>query len=232
MEWAATNPGLSPDESVSAWLAASMSDRSPATVRRRKASASRFLKWAGVGADVDFKLPSAPPPDPHPLPTGQSGVDAMMTAAPSLHQELLIGFGGKMGLRVSESITLRATDIDPLKRAARVLGKGAKFRVLPVPASLEQLIAASVAKSGDMDAPLVPIANSTARSHVKQVALRAGFGSGVSSHDLRATFATEMYHRTKDIAVVQKWLGHSSPETTRRYVQVELDLMRAALGGM
>lgn len=210
------------------WLAYSLTNRAPATVRRRKASVAEYLKWLGVNDPLKFKLPGAPQPNPHPLPARMDGVDMLIEAAPSVEHSLLIMLCGKLGLRVSEAVAVKSTDFDPIKRALTVFGKGAKYRVLPVPDDVFDAITAQIEALEGGRERLVPFANSTARTHVRNIAASVGM-EGVASHDLRATFATDMYERTKNILVVQQWLGHSSPETTRRYVEVSLDDMRAAL---
>jgi len=211
------------------WLTTSALDKAPATVRRRKASVTEYLKFLGEDTNLRFKLPGAPGPDPHPLPNGMVGVNDMGWAASGATQTLLVFLCGRLGLRVSEAIAVKSTDYDPIKRALKVLGKGAKYRTLPVSDSMHEMLELAIEDLKGSDERLVPFANSTARELIKAIAVKAGLGSEVASHDLRATFATDMYARTKDILVVQAWLGHSSPETTRRYVEVKLDTMRQAL---
>jgi len=50
---------------------------------------------------------------------------------------------------------------------------------------------------------------------------------GLSPHDLRRSYARWLYRRGSDIAQIQKYLGHAQIETTRRYVNAELDLSGA-----
>lgn len=235
-----SEPGNTPGMAAEGWLEHSTKDVKPATVRRRKATVSRYLQFLGVDDRVDFKMPGAPPPNPTPVPNGMNGVKAMMLGASSKRDALLVAFGGQMGLRVSESVGIRYTDVDVANRTILVNGKGSKFRRLPMPLSVRELIFAVEHAPRTENAPeltgveeILDMGNSTARRTVHEVAVRTfgeAEGATVSSHDLRATFATDMYRRTKDIAVVQKWLGHSSPETTQRYVQVDLTEMRLAMG--
>lgn len=41
---------------------------------------------------------------------------------------------------------------------------------------------------------------------------------GIHSHQLRKTFATELYLRGEDLATIQRLLGHADPKTTMRYI--------------
>lgn len=51
---------------------------------------------------------------------------------------------------------------------------------------------------------------------------------GITPHALRHYFATRMYQTTRDLAVTQTALGHSSPATTRIYAKLEDDAVRNA----
>ena len=52
---------------------------------------------------------------------------------------------------------------------------------------------------------------------------------GLTAHTLRHRFATAAYGATRDLLAVQELLGHSSPETTRNYVQLPADALRRAV---
>ena len=66
----------------------------------------------------------------------------------------------------------------------------------------------------------------SARALITRLGERAGLRRAIASHDLRATFATEVYNRTRDMRLVQELLGHSRLSTTQKYTQVSLsDLM-------
>lgn len=52
---------------------------------------------------------------------------------------------------------------------------------------------------------------------------------GWTTHTLRHRFATVSYAGTRDLLAVQELLGHSRPETTRGYVQLPQDALRAAV---
>lgn len=59
---------------------------------------------------------------------------------------------------------------------------------------------------------------------------RAIASPGWMTHTLRRRVATAAYHGSRDLLAVQELLGHSRPETTRQYVQLLDDAMRAAMG--
>ena len=50
-----------------------------------------------------------------------------------------------------------------------------------------------------------------------------------TAHPLRHRFATVAYQGTRDLLAVQELLGHSKPETTRNYIRLPQDALRAAV---
>lgn len=196
---------------------------SAATTKLRLAAARAFCTYAGFDVKplADYKSAPLPQRKAHPLPEGIDGVRAMLAAASRPEHAALIALCGLAGLRVNEAITLTRTDV--LTRGSgqvlRVLGKGEKEREVPVSPELAGYLLPAV------EARLVPMSNSGARAAIAATAVRAGVpgphGIPVSSHDLRATFATEVHNRTRDIVLVQKLLGHASVTTTQVYIGVD-----------
>ncbi len=197
---------------------------SAATTKLRLAAARAYCTYTGIDVKplADYKSAPLPQRKAHPLPEGIAGVRAMLAEATKPETAGLIALCGLAGLRVNEAITITRADV--LKRGnglvLRVLGKGEKEREVPVSVELEQyLIPLS------RDGRLVPMSNSGARAAIAATAIRAGVpgphGIPVSSHDLRATFATEVHNRTRDIVLVQKLLGHASVTTTQVYIGVD-----------
>lgn len=202
-----------------------------ATVKMRLASARAYCRFAGIDTTPLAEYKSAPIPQrkPHPMPDGIDGIRAMLQVARSGHIGA-IALGGLAGLRVSETVAITREDV--IKRgngiALRVLGKGEKEREVPVSPELLKIV-----KDLPSEGRLVPLSNSGARNAIAATALRAGVpganGSPVSSHDLRATFATEVYGRTKDIVLVQYLLGHESVKTTQIYIGIDDEAAAAAV---
>jgi integrase/recombinase XerC len=62
--------------------------------------------------------------------------------------------------------------------------------------------------------------------------LAAVLGDGWSAHTLRHRFATQAYACAHDLFAVQRLLGHSQPQTTLRYTQLQDDSLRAAIRGL
>ena len=132
------------------------------------------------------------------------------------------------GLRVSEAVRLRPTDIDSRRMVIRVeQGKGQKDRyVMLSPVVLEVL-----REYVKIDRPyhwLFPaghrgdrhITTRTIQEAVNQAAKRAGIEKRVTPHILRHSFATHLLESGTDLRYIQELLGHSKISTTVIYTHV------------
>jgi integrase/recombinase XerC len=145
------------------------------------------------------------------------------------------------GLRVSELTGINLGDVDFESGTVRVLGKGAKQRIVPVGQKAleavriyrEQLECLGKHESG-RDAPLFLNKNGgrlTARSIgriLDQLVARCGLLTPVTPHTLRHSFATHLLDAGADLRVVQELLGHKSLSTTQKYTHVSIDRLMAA----
>lgn len=141
---------------------------------------------------------------------------------------------GFCGLRSHEAVGVKREHFDPVNRRLMVVaGKGAKDRVVPVSglAMTYLLMQWLETQPGDY---LVSkesgrqITPGGAQSIIRRLGSRAGI-SDVSSHRLRATFATEVYNATLDVLGVQSLLGHSSVVTTQGYVGRSVEELEAVV---
>jgi integrase/recombinase XerC len=147
--------------------------------------------------------------------------------------ELLYG----TGMRVSELVGLDREDVDLRRRTVRVLGKGAKERILVFGRKTEAAVEAHLAelrwRGRTAAGPLFPGRKGrlTPRT-VQRVTLRhlgrLARAGGHSPHVLRHSFATHMLDRGADIRAIQELLGHASLGTTQIYTHVSIEAMRRA----
>lgn len=149
------------------------------------------------------------------------------TSMPS--QKALYALQGMAGLRISEARSLYHYHFDLDDMTMTVRGKGDKTRIVPIAKSAWPYIKEAYEVSLATGAPLVDLSDRGARKAVTAMGKRLKFKRTISSHDLRATGATYLYDRTKDIRVVQDFLGHSSPVTTQIYTAASMDAMREGL---
>lgn len=232
-QWQATRGDIDEADALAEWInIGRRAGLSPGTIRQRLATGRSWLDWRGLdrGPLTDYKVPPLPQAEPHPLPGGIVDVRRMLDAASTDQSRHAVALGGLAGLRVAETLTLTRDDVQA-RRGATVLvvrGKGERRREVPVSGELLRYLDEMPAAGR-----LVPMSNSGARRAITRAAEEAGVsgstGDGVSSHDLRATFATAVYERTRDIVLVQRLLGHSSVTTTQLYVSTSHEARVAAV---
>ena len=200
---------------------------SAASVKMMLAAIRSYSKFTGESFPeiIDYKAPPVPAPRAHPLAGGIADARRALAVATHTPHAAAIALGSFAGLRVSESIALTRGDIQNGELVVK--GKGSKVRRVPISTELE--VHLNRIETWD----LVPICNASARRGITKVFNRIGavnvLGKPVSSHDLRATFATEVYTKSKDIKLVQELLGHESVETTQVYIGVSTDALRKAV---
>jgi integrase/recombinase XerD len=134
------------------------------------------------------------------------------------------------GLRVSEAVQLRISDIDSQRMVIRVSqGKGRKDRyVMLSPKLLEVLRAYWKAyrptewlfPGKDRSRPLL---RQTVHEGCQRIARRAGLTKRVTVHSLRHSFATHLLEAGVDIRTIQTLLGHRNLRTTALYTYVSMD---------
>ena len=136
------------------------------------------------------------------------------------------------GVRVSELIAIKITDIDFKRGIIRVVGKGSKERIVPIYETLITKIEGWLPvrrehyiKDGD-EGWLFPNRSGShlTRQHVwqwvKDVCAAAGVTKNVSPHTLRHSFATHLLSGGADLRTIQIFLGHSNISTTEIYTHV------------
>jgi site-specific recombinase XerD len=176
----------------------------------------------GIAAPLEEYI--APQPGrtvPHPIPEGPSGVERMIAKAKNYEQEALTALIGFVGCRVGEALSLTHHHFDVQSMLLTIRGKGDKTRIVPIsPHAWQYIQSAYVLAINKEDGKLISYKDRFARQIIKNLGERAKLQRAVSSHDLRATFATAAYDRTQNIRVVQELLGHASSETTEIYTGV------------
>lgn len=213
------------------WLNLTRGLMAPSTTARRLTSIRSFAKWAGWGRALDEYIAPTPGKSiPHPIAEGPDGLRRMIGKAKNNQQGALVALGGFVGLRISESrsITTRSFDID--RMTVDVRGKGDKTRTVPVSEEAWGEIAPAYALAMATDhGHLITYQDRFSRQIVTNLAARASLSRPVSSHDLRATFATAVYDKTQDLRVVQELLGHASSQTTEVYTGIGMAKMKDAV---
>jgi site-specific recombinase XerD len=138
---------------------------------------------------------------------------------------LSVAYGA--GLRVSEVVALKISDIDSQRMLIRVeQGKGRKDRYVMLSPHLLELLRAWYKQArprGWLFPGRHPVQSMTTRQLTRachEAAQAAGIEKRVSPHTLRHSFATHLLESGTDIRVIQTLLGHVKLDTTARYAQV------------
>ena len=157
------------------------------------------------------------------------------------HQTALsVAYGA--GLRVSEVVALKVSDIDSQRMTLRVQeGKGDKDRYAMLsPILLERLrvwwrVAKAQGKMLDGGwlfpglNPVEPLSTRQLNRAVHDAAELAKLDKRVSMHTLRHSYATHLLEQKVDIRVIQVLLGHKKLETTALYAQVGTEILREVM---
>lgn len=204
---------------------------SPKTVQRRLGTLRAFWSYIlEMRPHLDlppllpkYKLPTPAKPTPHPLPNGMADVLSMLDAAPNRAHAAIIALCGLCGLRIGEAVQIERRDVDldaGILTVRAAVAKGSKERRVPISARAREPIQdACHTASLYHEERLMTMHERNARRAVTQIGKRAGITRPVSSHDLRATFATAVT-RQHGIRVAQELLGHSDTNTTAGYAGV------------
>lgn len=206
-----------------AWLA----DADWSQERRRSVRTTLriFYRWAVALGSLPHNPADGLPPvramRPNPRPTPDAVYRRARLAADP-RARLMLRLASECGMRRAEVAQVHSRDLeqDLGGWSLVVHGKGSRVRLIPLPASL----AAELVK---IDYGFVFPGNDHGHLSARWVGtIIARLLEGHGMHSLRHRFATMAYQTDRDTFTLQGVLGHASPETTRRYVQVPSDAAR------
>ena len=144
------------------------------------------------------------------------------------------------GLRVSELVNLRITDIHRQEGFVSVTGKGDKQRLVPISDKALREIdfywveRNRLPKISDQNILFLNRRGSRLSrvmifNIIKELAVMAGIKKNVSPHTFRHSFATHMIQAGADLRAVQEMLGHESILTTEIYTHMDRGFLRDTL---
>jgi site-specific recombinase XerD len=174
-----------------------------------------------------------------PVVLSRDEVARLIAAAPNQKYQTALSIAYGTGLRVSEVIALKVSDIDSQRMTLRVeQGKGDKDRYAMLsPVLLERLrswwrVAHAQGKmlpNGWLFPglnPVDPLSTRQLNRAIHAAAEAAQIDKRVSMHTLRHSFATHLLEQKVDIRVIQVLLGHKRLETTSIYTHVATEILR------
>jgi integrase/recombinase XerD len=151
----------------------------------------------------------------------------LIRAGRGLKQRVLLMTAYSAGLRVSELVNLKITDIDPARMMLRVRqGKGGKDRY----AILSEKLLVELRQYWKRHRPAVwlfpnrakngPLSRGEAWHILRSAKRRAGLKKGRGIHSLRACFATHLLEAGVDLRSIQFLMGHTSLLSTQHYLRL------------
>ena len=204
----------------------------------------RFLLTDGYIADDPTELLESPQVDdrlPEVLTTEE--VDRLeqavdLTKWEGQRNKAIIEVLFSCGLRVSELVTLRLSDLYLDERFVRVMGKGRKERLVPISESaIRQLRlwfddrCRMDIKPGEEDYVFLNrrgahLTRTMILIMIKRLGTEAGIKKTISPHTLRHSFATALLEGGADLRAIQAMLGHESIGTTEIYTHIDTSELR------
>lgn len=154
------------------------------------------------------------------------------------------------GMRVSELVGLKVSEIHFEENYIKISGKGGKQRIIPIPLEMNQALLAYtqnthrylltstpssgkiIERSSDYLFPVYysgkiqPITRQAFWRILKEIAQKAGFVHTVSPHMLRHSLATHMLKRGANLRVLQTLLGHEKINTVQIYTHLDMSHLR------
>ena len=196
--------------------------------QRHAHSAIKLFYTNIVGQPLKFKhIPYAQKEKKLPQPLEASEIQSIINVCTNLKHKAIICLAYACGLRVSEIINLKITDIDSKGMVINIIqAKGKKDRIVPLPQSLLELLRKYFKEyrpkiylfNGQNDTP--QYSERSINLFLKALAVKSGMTKNVHIHLLRHSYATHGLEQGTDIRYIQEILGHSSPKTTQIYTHV------------
>jgi integrase len=186
-----------------------------------------FGKWLGVDLIEGIRKPPAPRAIPHPI--AEADLVTLLGHTRNGAQRSWVLLGAYCGLRAHETAKLRVGDFEDIgdgETVLRILGKGGRTDVVPVP----PVVLGSLDRSGTgrFWPDLRP--ERVSRTVSK---LAAGANITMRYHQLRHRFGTAIYRASgQDLLLTQRLMRHASPATTAGYAAVADDRIHEVCRGL
>ena len=131
------------------------------------------------------------------------------------------------GMRISELVNLKMTDVDMKRCVVKVFGKGSKERLVPFGETALDSLRSYLNEREQSSSKEIFLSNRGKKmtrvafwQRVKIYLIRENLKNSISPHTLRHAFATHLLNRGADLRSVQLLLGHSDLSTTQIYTHI------------
>lgn len=236
---------------IQQYLAVKFPVSQPRSISRLIASLRRFYRYlireTKISLDPTIQIQSPKLPRSLPKSLSEDEVLALLNT-PNIEDPIgmrdraMLELLYACGLRVTELVGVKVTEVSLSDGVVRVTGKGSKTRLVPMGEEAVDWISRylSDARSAILQKRLCDALFVTNRGDamtrqafwylIKRHALLAGITKHLSPHVLRHAFATHLLNHGADLRVVQMLLGHSDISTTQIYTHVARERLKRLHG--
>lgn len=232
---------------IQQYLAVKFPLSKPRSIGRLIASMRRFYRFLlrenKISKDPTLQIESPKLPRSLPKSLNEDEVISLLNAPnidepAGLRDRAMLELLYACGLRVSELVGVKATEVSISEGVVRVTGKGSKTRLVPMGEEAADWISRYMRESRSVilqkrlcDALFVTNRGEAMTRQafwylIKRYALIAGITKHMSPHVLRHAFATHLLNHGADLRVVQMLLGHSDISTTQIYTHVARERLK------
>lgn len=167
-----------------------------------------------------------------------NATDKMVNRIWALRAKAMIEVAYGAGLRISELLNLKISDINLNERFIRIVGKRAKERIVPlgkpaIKAIKEYITITRPSYTGKTVSPYLflnqrgsKLSRMGAWKILQTCVQEAGIEKHITPHTLRHSFATHLLEGGADLRAVQEMLGHSNITTTQIYTHIDRSYLR------
>jgi integrase/recombinase XerD len=202
-----------------------------------------LLRQGRIKGDPTLKIEAPKLPRPLPKSLTEDDVENLLAAprverALGLRDKAMLETLYASGLRVSELVGLKLSQVSQDMGVVRVLGKGSKERLVPLGEEAlawirrylkegrPELLAGRASDDFFVTARGAAMTRQMFWHLLRRYTLQAGLKKAISPHTLRHAFATHLLNHGADLRVVQLLLGHSDISTTQIYTHVARERLK------
>ena len=232
---------------IQQYLAVKFPQNKARSISRLIASLRRFYRYlmrdSKISIDPTIQIQSPKLPRSLPKSLNEDEVLALLeapnlTESAGLRDRAMLELLYACGLRVSELVGVKVTEVSINDGVVRVTGKGSKTRLVPRGEEAVDWISRYLAQARPdilqkrlCDALFVTNRGEAMTRQafwylIKRYALLAGINKPMSPHVLRHAFATHLLNHGADLRVVQMLLGHADISTTQIYTHVARERLK------
>lgn len=242
-------PATAQEADLADYLATFSRSAKPASQRRLLSTWRRYYRWllarGRIAADPTLRIDPPMRVERFPKTLSEAQVEALLaapdvTTALGLRDRAMLEVLYASGLRVSELVGLRLFELGLQEGVVRVMGKGAKERLVPLGElavdwvrrylveARPEILAGRVSDDVFVTRLGAGMSREMFWRLIKQYGVEAGIPAArLSPHVLRHAFATHLINHGADLRVVQLLLGHADISTTQIYTHVARERLKA-----